>query len=203
MRKGPEVTGRGGAAVAQPAHNPSERRERRPVAMRGFVDRENGTTVDVRLLDLSYEGCGIECLVPLSEGETVKLTVMRRGIIKARVCWVEEGKAGLVFDTDVAAQRRYRARRFQRCRLIAEVSMRRPGKLNHRVHVFDISPDGCKVELTDIPDLQEQVLIKLDGIEWLDAEVCWLEGARAGLRFARSIHPLVFDLLVERLKASR
>lgn len=203
MRKGPEVTGRGGAAVAHPAHNPSERRERRSVAMRGFVDRENGTTVDVRLLDLSYEGCGVECLVPLSEGEAVKLIVMRRGIINARVRWAADGKAGLVFEADVAAQRRYRARRFQRCRLTAEVSMRRPGKLNHRVHVFDISPDGCKVELTDIPALQEQVLIKLDGIEWLDAEVCWLEGACAGLRFARSIHPAVFDLLLERLKASR
>lgn len=182
---------------------PPERRERRPVAMRGFVDRENGTTVDVRLLDLSYEGCGVECLVPLTEGEAVKLTVMRRGVIEARVCWVEVGRAGLVFNTDVAAQRRYRARRFQRCSLIAEISMRRPGKLNHRVHVFDISPDGCKVELTDIPAFQEQVLIKLDGIESLDAEVCWLEGACAGLRFARSIHPAVFDLLLERLKASR
>ena len=181
---------------------PPERRERRPVAMRGFVDRENGTTVDVRLLDLSYEGCGIECLVPLSEGESVKLTGMRRGIINARVRWAEEGKAGLVFDNDVAAQRRYRARRFQRCRLAAEVSMRRPGRINHRVHVFDISPEGCKVELAEIPDLQEQVLIKLDAIEWLEAEVCWLEGGRAGLRFARSIHPAVFDLLIERLKPS-
>jgi hypothetical protein len=95
MRKGPEVTVLGGAAVAKPAHIPPERRERRAVAMRGFIDRGNGTTVDVRILDLSYEGCGVECLVPLSEGEAVKLTVMRRGIIKARVCWTAEGRAGL------------------------------------------------------------------------------------------------------------
>jgi hypothetical protein len=69
--------------------------------------------------------------------------------------------------------------------------------------VFDISPEGCKVELVDCPNLQERVLIKLDGIEGLQAEVCWVEGTCAGLKFERSIHPAVFDLLLERLKLSR
>jgi len=43
------------------------------------------------------------------------------------------------------------------------------------------------------------VLVKFDGIEAMDAEVCWLEGFTAGLRFVRPMHPAVFDLLVERL----
>lgn len=173
------------------------------MTLRGFADRENGSTVEVRLLDLSYEGCGIECPIELDAGEALKLTVMRRGVIETRVRWYQDGRAGLVFESNDAAQKRYCPRRFERAPLTAEVSMRRLGKLNYRVHVFDISPEGCKVELVDCPNLQERVLIKLDGIEALQAEVCWVEGTRAGLKFDRSIHPAVFDLLLERLKASR
>ena len=171
--------------------------------LRGFIDRDNGSTVDVRLLDLSYEGCGVECPVALAEGEAVKLTVMRRGVIEARVRWATDGKAGLVFESDGAQRKRYYQRRFDRFNLTAEVSLRRFRKLNYRLQVFDISPDGCKIELVDNPQLQERVLIKLDGIEPLAAEVCWVEGSCAGLRFQRSFHPAVFDLLLERLKASR
>ena len=47
----------------------------------------------------------------------------------------------------------------------------------------------------------ERVLIKFEGLEVLDAEVCWVDGYTAGLRFERSMHPAVFELLVERLKA--
>jgi hypothetical protein len=202
MRKGPDVTGRATGAAAKLEHIP-ERRERRSVTLRGFADRENGSTVEVRLLDLSYEGCGIECPIELDAGEALKLTVMRRGVIETRVRWYQDGRAGLVFESNDAAQKRYCPRRFERAPLTAEVSMRRLGKLNYRVHVFDISPEGCKVELVDCPQLQERVLIKLDGIEALQAEVCWVEGTCAGLKFDRSIHPAVFDLLLERLKASR
>jgi hypothetical protein len=173
------------------------------VTLRGFAEREDGSTVEVRLLDLSYEGCGIECPVALDAGEALKLTVMRRGVIETRVRWCREGKAGLVFESDHAAQELYSPRRFERAPLTAEVSMRRLGKLNYRVHVFDISPEGCRVELVDRPHLQEHVLIKLDGIEGLQAEVCWVEGTSAGLKFERSIHPAVFDLLLERLTSSR
>jgi PilZ domain len=170
--------------------------------LRGFAERENGSTVEIRMLDLSYEGCGIECAVALDEGEALKLTVMRRGIIEARVRWYKGGRAGLVFESDEAARKTYSPRRFERFALTADISMRRLGKLNYRVRVFDISPEGCKVELIDKPRLQEHVLVKLDGIEALEAEVCWLEGICAGLKFARPVHPAVFDLLLERLKAS-
>jgi hypothetical protein len=202
MRKEPDVTGRASAAIANPGQIPAERRERRAVMLRGFAERENGSTVEIRMLDLSYEGCGIECAVALDEGEALKLTVMRRGIIEARVRWHKDGRAGLVFESEEAARKTYSPRRFERFALTAEISMRRLGKLNYRVRVFDISPEGCKVELIDKPRLQEHVLVKLDGIEALEAEVCWLEGTYAGLKFARPVHPAVFDLLLERLKAS-
>ena len=39
----------------------------------------------------------------------------------------------------------------------------------------------------------------MPALEALDSEVCWMEGFTAGLRFEKSIHPAVFDLLLERL----
>ena len=43
------------------------------------------------------------------------------------------------------------------------------------------------------------MLLRLEGLEALDAEVCWVSDFIAGLRFEKTFHPAVFDLLVKRL----
>jgi hypothetical protein len=193
------MSSRSSAAVEKLGESPVERRERRPVSMHGFAMREDGSSVEVLLLDLSYEGCGIETPVEFECGEVLRLSVLRRGAIEARVRWSKNGKAGLVFGEDPTSKRQQSERSAERKSLVAEVSMRRLGKLNYRVQVFDVSPRGCKVELVDRPRLGEHVLVKFDGLEGLEAEVCWIEGPCAGLRFEKVIHPAVFDLLVTRL----
>jgi hypothetical protein len=45
------------------------------------------------------------------------------------------------------------------------------------------------------------MLLKFDGLEAIEAEVCWVEGFVAGLQFDKPIHPAVFDLLLHRLGA--
>jgi len=200
MRKGPEMNSQSSAAM-----NLGEisvgRRERRPVSLRGYaIRRDSGSTVEVLLLDLSYEGCGIEVSAELRTGEEIKLCVLGRGGIDARVRWYRDGKAGLIFETGKNLRKEHWPRRFHRIELMAEVLMRRLGKLNYRVRVFDASPDGCKIELVDKPRLEEHVLIKFEGLEALESEVCWVAGNCAGLRFEKPIHPAVFDLLLERLK---
>jgi hypothetical protein len=199
LQKGPDVSAPSSAAVEKLGETPVDRRERRPVSMHGFAMRADQSSVEVLLLDLSYEGCGIETPIAFECGEVLKLSVLRRGAIEARVRWCKDGKAGLVFGSDEALERQHSERKSDRKLLSAEVSMRRLGKLNYRVQVFDVSPTGCKVELVDRPRLGEHVLVKFDGLEGLEAEVCWIEGPCAGLRFERPIHPAVFDLLVERL----
>ncbi|HEY6048491.1 MAG TPA: PilZ domain-containing protein [Sphingomicrobium sp.] len=189
------------AAATKLGQSPVERRERRPVTMRGFVMREDGTTAEALMLDLSYEGCGIETPEELQPGEAVKLSVLRRGAIEAHVRWCAGGKAGLVFDPEESESAEHKPRQAERLSLTAEVSLRRLGKLNYRVQVFDISSQGCKVELVDKPRLEEHVLVKFEGLESLEAEVCWIEGTSAGLRFEKPIHPAVFDLLLQRLGA--
>lgn len=189
-----------GAAVRRAGDVQPERRERRPVHLRAFAAREDGSTFELSLLDLSYEGCGIGSPVELKRGEPLKLSVVGLGAIAAHVRWFRDGKAGLVFDSVPARPRQHWPRRHQRTELTAEVSMRRLGKLNYRVRVYDVSPEGCRVELVDRPRIDETVLIKFDGLEALEAETCWVEGVTAGLEFARTIHPAVFDLLVARLQ---
>jgi hypothetical protein len=178
---------------------PVERCERRSVSLPALAIREDGSTVEIHLLDLSYEGCGIETSVPLEPGEAIKLSVLRRGAIEAHVRWYKDGRAGLVFDPEDPSQKPQHPRRSGRTALSADASLRRLGQNSYRVKVTDLSREGCKVDLVERPRIGEHMLLKFAGLEVLDTEVCWVEGYIAGLRFETPIHPAVFDLLVQRL----
>jgi hypothetical protein len=179
---------------------PVERRERRHVSLRAFILREDGSSSDVLVLDLSYEGCGIETSVELQPEEPVKLSVLHRGAIDSRVRWCRNGKAGLVFEPERCIEKKHWPRCSDRIATSADVSLRRIGQSNYRVHVTDLSPHGCKIQLVEVPRLGEHLMVKFDGLEVLDTEVCWVEGHTAGLRFEKPFHPAVFGLLIERLK---
>jgi hypothetical protein len=160
-----------------------------------------GATHEIDLLDLSYEGCGIETAAPLEPGQTLKLSVLNRGALDAVVRWCSDGKAGLAFTPAEPEAKKHWPRRSDRVSLTGDVTLRRIGKSNFRVTVADASPEGCKVELVERPSVDEHVLVKFDGLEPLEAEVCWVDGFTAGLKYARPMHPAVFDLLVARLTA--
>ena len=178
---------------------PVARRERRPVSMRGHAVLPDGTTSELLVLDLSYEGCGVAIPAELEAGDTIMLSVLGRGGIMADVRWYEAGKAGLVFQVEEPDPKLHRPRSNERVRLTAEVSIRRLGKANFRVAVSDMSLDGCRVDFVESPRVGEHVLIRFEGLEILEAEVCWVEGYRGGLRFEKAIHPAVFDMLIARL----
>lgn len=189
--------GRGSAAVTLEGDR-ADRGERRQVRLRAYIVRPGGQTFEIVILDLSYEGCGIETAVELRPGEAVKLSVIGRGAIGARVRWYCDGKAGIVFDPEKPKE--HWPRRSERIALTAEVTLRRLGQHPCTVRVSDLSPEGCKVDLVQRPTAGERMLIKFDGLEALEAEICWVEGFVAGLQFDKPIHPAVFDLLIERLK---
>ena len=87
--------------------------------------------------------------------------------------------------------------------LDAELSLRRSGQTNYRANVHDVSQEGCKVEFVERPMLDEIVWVKFEGLEALEARVCWVEGFAAGLELQRPVHPAVFNLLLQRLAAAR
>lgn len=90
-------------------------------------------------------------------------------------------------------------RKSQRVHLSAEIMLRRAGQNNYRVRIFDASLHGCKAEFVERPKLDEQVWVKFEGLEALEAMVCWVRGFEVGLEFGNPIHPAVFDMQVSKL----
>jgi hypothetical protein len=190
--------------VGEAQNGPPQRRDRRATSLRGHITRDDGSVVDVSLIDLSYDGCGIESAETFSIGETLALAVHRHGTVRTTVRWVAGSKAGLLFadqpprEGEVA--KAHAPRVHERVAVSAEVTLRRSGKRHFRVRVYDVSPDGCKAEFVERPEIDEQLWVKFDGIEALEAQVCWVDGSEVGLKFARPIHSAVFGLLVQRLR---
>ena len=181
---------------------PLEHRVRRPVALQAQVKRAGGSLVSAVVTDLSFEGCALQSATPLEPGEAVQLTVHNRGGIEAIVRWASGNRAGLLFQpaAEATAGPAKVERREQRVSLEAEIALRRAGKLNFRVRLFDLSAAGCKAEFVDRPELHEQLWVKFDAMEAIEASVCWIAGAKVGIRFLRPIHPAVFELLLGRLQ---
>jgi hypothetical protein len=112
--------------------------------------------------------------------------------------------ASMLAERSPAAQTRAEAdprRRSSRLPLGSEISVRKAGSFSFQLPALNISPDGCRVELVEMVDVNERVIVRLPALEPLGAEVAWVGGNHAGLRFQRPLHPAVFDQLVDRFSA--
>jgi hypothetical protein len=179
-----------------------DRQDRRPVQLRGYAILGDGRTLDVTVLDLSYDGCCLKVAEELNPREPVKLSVSGLALVEARVRWSRDGRAGLKFTPNEPEHKIFKPRAAARVTVDIEVSQRRPGQPNYRVRLFDVSRTGCKAEFVERPRAGDRVWIKFEGLESLEAEVCWTEGYKAGLKYANPIHPAVFDLLAIRFGAA-
>jgi hypothetical protein len=92
------------------------------------------------------------------------------------------------------------SRRSERVALDGVISLRRPGQLGYRVRLFDVSCHGCRVEFVERPNVDEPLWIRFEGLQPIEAEVCWIDGFLAGVNFVSPIHPAVFDSLLRRLR---
>ena len=89
-------------------------------------------------------------------------------------------------------------RRAPRVRLDSEVSVRKAGSFSFQLAARDVSIGGCRVELVEMVDVAERVIVRLPALEPLGAEVAWVDGNNAGIRFQRPLHPAVFEQLIDR-----
>ena len=187
--------------MPQPAPATPRRSARRPVSLDGYVLRADGMSVDISLLDLNYDGCGISTPVELAPGELLKLSVIGRGLIDAEVRWWKDGKAGLFFSSgEEEASEEKVSRQAQRSMVKPiDVRVRRVGQNAYNVRIFDLSREGARIEVVERPRVGEQMMVKFDGLEVLQSEVCWIDGFIVGLKFERPLHPAVFDLLLARM----
>ena len=88
------------------------------------------------------------------------------------------------------------ARRGERFNLTAEVGIRRSGVRPFRVHIFNASTEGCRIEFVEVPVVGERVWVKFDGLEALEGTVRWVDGHIGGVRFTTPIHNIIFQRLV-------
>src|SRR3982750_3056580 len=165
----------------------TDRAERRPMALEGFAARGDGSTVKIIVTDLSYDGCGVETDADLQPGEAIQLSVLHYGAVKAEVRWAAGGRAGLVFEPSAASAKPQVPRNGERVQLSAEVALRRAGKTNYRVRVFDVSSAGGQIEFVERPETGELVWIKFDGLEAIEARVAWVDGFKAGVEYSNPI----------------
>jgi PilZ domain len=79
------------------------RKDRLPVAIDAVVYRGDGSTVPLKLTDLTEEGCRLEGDEMLHIGERIQVSVPRLGMLEAQVRWAVEGSAGARFlaDSDI------------------------------------------------------------------------------------------------------
>ena len=131
-----------------------ERAERRPVAFHAHLVVGGGMTLDVRVLDLSYDGCQIEVPKAIFAGDEVQLSVAGRGVIHATVRWCKDGRAGLKF-ADEAQPKAKVDRNTDRHAAGMEAQLRRIGRLTYSVELRDLSPDGCMIDLVERPAIGE------------------------------------------------
>jgi hypothetical protein len=176
----------------------SDRPERKAVELRAYAVRPCGGILDMRVVDFCFDGCRVECDAGLIIGEELKLSLLGRGAIKARVRWSDGRNAGMQFEVERKG-REHCPRQIERTGVAGEVSVRRPGRPPYRVKAFDASRFGCKCEFVERPSIGEHLWIKFDGLESLDSEVRWVEDSAVGLNFITPLHPAVFDLLLQRL----
>ena len=187
------------AVRAHGAATRADRPERRQVELAGQAINDDGANFWVRVVNLSYDGCMVVCEEPIRPGQTFKLSVLGRGGIDVEVVWADAGKAGLRFAKPSEAASARTPRAAERLDLVAEISLRRPGRPSFQVRICDISTHGCRCEFVDRPAAGEKVVVKLEGLEPLAASTRWVDPPLTGVKFDRPIHPAVFDLLMIRL----
>jgi len=182
--------------------------DRRPVNLRGFA-LGGGVDADVVLTDLSYEGCRVTSSEPLKVGQTVDLRIIGRGRSVGRVRWARDSAAGLSFDASEhqlpstpkpEAQEQVAGRKAERLQITTEVTLRRSMRPGFAVRTIDLTRFGCRVEFVERPKVDEQVWVKLPGLDSVEAEVRWLGESSGGLQFRKPVHPAVFDLVLARAR---
>jgi hypothetical protein len=177
----------------------TNRQDRRPVQLSGHAIIDGTQTIEVQVVNLTYDGCCISAPIRLKPAQALKLSVSGLGVVDAQVRWWEDGKVGLQFGPGVEEEdTKPQPRAAERIAVTAEVLQRRQGQPGYRVRLFDVSRNGCKAEFVERPRAGDHVWIKFEGLESIDAEICWAEGFQAGLKYVNPIHPAVFDLLLKR-----
>ena len=152
--------------VAKPLREP-----RRDVDLPAVALFDDLSTVSVKVVALSYNGCRVRTDLHLEIGAQFELSVLGLGKMPATVRWSSAGVAGLSFGAEAVVPAPETPRQQPRESLKAQVLIRRAGHKNYFVETLDVSPSGCRIAFVDRPSVGERHWVKFDGMDALEAEV--------------------------------
>jgi PilZ domain len=186
--------------TAQFREGPCARKsDRRVVALSAEALLQDGSTIDATLVDLSYDGCRIKIGIGILPGTKLKLRIPRLGTLDAHARWYSNGTAGLSFSGEESHEKSQTPRKHERLSITATVSLRRGGRKQYQARVFDLTPEGCKLEFVERPRVDEVLWAKFDGLDSIESTVRWVDGFYGGIEFRTPIYAAVFELLLARL----
>lgn len=175
---------------------------RRQVWLKGVGLLADGTCFGFSVVDLSYDGCSIEPEVALFPGVKFQMSVLGfRGAVNAIVRWHRDGRAGIEFCAEESSGGKHAPRAYERHEIAGIVLLRRMGRKEYHARLFNLTPNGCRVEFIERPRTGELLWVKFDGLDSVEAAVRWVDGFYGGVEFTRPLHPAIFDSLVGRLSA--
>lgn len=77
------------------------------------------------------------------------------------------------------------------------VSIRKRGAHQVPSTLHDLSSGGCRIGGMYLsPDGENDVFVRIPGLESLSSRVCWTEEGNSGLMFERRLHPAVFQRMI-------
>ena len=94
-----------------------------------------------------------------------------------------------------------KTRQQERISIEGTVRSRHPGTKGYPTRIHDLSPGGCRVELSYEPRMGETVWIALPGIESIESKICWNDGFTAGVAFTKPLYPSVFELIAKKMQS--
>lgn len=175
---------------------------RRKVELKGVGLLSDGTCFSFSVIDMSYDGCSIEAEIALFPGVKFQMSVLGfRGAVNAMVRWHRDGRSGIEFCAEQSPHREQTPRAHERRKIAGSASLRRMGRKEYQTRLFDLTPNGCKVEFIERPRPGELLWVKLNGLSNLEAAVRWVDGFYGGVEFVRPLHEAIFDSLVEGVNA--
>lgn len=84
-------------------------------------------------------------------------------------------------------------RRQERAAVDKQCEIRIGNRAWHMARLRDLTPEGFRISLTDMPPVGTRMLIRLPGMAMMEAEVCWSRNFEAGCRFSAPLSPYVFE----------
>ncbi len=73
------------------------RNERVEIEIDAVIHRSDDSTVSVRLVNMSFEGCELTAVDAFEVGERVRIQIDGQGYIEAEMRWSSEGRSGAKF----------------------------------------------------------------------------------------------------------